>query len=1248
EAERLEKERIEAAARLEQERLEAERLEKERIEAAARLDQERLEAERLEKERIEAAARLEQERLEAERLEKEQQRLEAEKVEAQRLEAERLEQERIAVEEAERLARLAREEERRLEDRWKETIDGGARPPSRLDSLRGAFLAAGSLMRSSAAAGPRLRGAADDGGDHGGHTSVADSFDTAMCSMDATGNTVDGYPGARDGTADGEEARAAERRESLSISNELSDIIVRSGGVRGDESRNGEVVDDVDNLEDFVNGIVSAVDGDESHDFGVEGENEGGDGYLDSPLQEIEINIFKEQPRGCGEGGEETTAESPAKEVDILDRMQSYMNKVEIGASSSPESSAEQSPAEAQSLSASCAGGEDKSPKPNDESEAAPSEDAVVSEPEESPVSPPHSSPNLQDVSMVSESMFMPNMSPVESPGVDVPPPAEASAPSEQATSTMLDESSTEEETDELAFFPDIVSSVQPKVAARPLAKKQTVQARPTADQKKAVSGPSSYRKRSPSFGSAYSNSKPAAAAKPKPTKTTPSSRLMSARSTKSSGDMAVRQPRKVSSATLKRRSRLSTSAVTNATTTTVRPPTGRKSNPLWSPPSSMKPARKRPKQSPTSLQASSSADAVVEDNAESGAADMSLTLMDMTLNDIDSPVEKKSALVTDAKPQQADPEKKSVRTARVDAGKRSAPPPRGKENNTCNGLSRSDSMRQSLVNMTRTRREMKSNLPVPKKGYSKERLERLSKPRKHSVAPPRGGNSVSSRSTARSRASSKQGPPSFLSRTNQSRPAAKSTAELEAEEMRKVKPFKASKILGNPAEVRSRFMNPRPSQPSRQEKDSPSKYRPAATRPPSNFTRESVLLRTTPVRKKVSTFGESMVQYLNNGLRGVPSPSISPSKRGQLTKPRTPKLLSRSTHSSAVKSTEEIELEECRRQFRANPMPGGSSYRSTSLNRRTTTSARLTRSSEEIEMDECHKQFRAKPLPDPVSRSSLRRETVRHELPRNLTTPVPFNLHTNLRDTRPVPPSTDEVELSRQFKARPMPNSTTSSGSSFALPLHIRSQQQCEQSRKRSEARHDSNPVSYFKAKPVPKTTYEAKPVEMKTARHLTQPRPPRLSLGARAIGRRMYNDAAEEWRESEDAAKELDEMQKKEQEEEEIRMKRQTYLEDGGLCFKARQISIDKAIQFIRLLIGTDHAAARPSLRPARGEDPEAVSVRAAGETQAEVRQMDAHMAAGETERYGGIEIVQVTTWASDPSDDRTSSFRLRPGVD
>ncbi|EJK43957.1 hypothetical protein THAOC_37547, partial [Thalassiosira oceanica] len=44
----------------------------------------------------------------------------------------------------------------------------------------------------------------------------------------------------------------------------------------------------------------------------------------------------------------------------------------------------------------------------------------------------------------------------------------------------------------------------------------------------------------------------------------------------------------------------------------------------------------------------------------------------------------------------------------------------------------------------------------------------------------------------------------------------------------------------------------------------------------------------------------------------------------------------------------------------------------------------------------------------------------------------------------------------------------------------------------------------------------------------------------------------------------------------------------------------------------------------------------------------EMDAQMAAGDTERHGRIEIVQVTTWASDPSDGRTSSVRVLESPD
>ena len=121
EAERLERERLEAEQRLAEQR-EVERLERERQEAEQRLAEQR-EVERLERERLEAEQRLAELR-EAERLERE--RLEAEQRRAKRREAERLERERQEAEQ-----RLAEQREAELEAKraaalaaWKKANSG--------------------------------------------------------------------------------------------------------------------------------------------------------------------------------------------------------------------------------------------------------------------------------------------------------------------------------------------------------------------------------------------------------------------------------------------------------------------------------------------------------------------------------------------------------------------------------------------------------------------------------------------------------------------------------------------------------------------------------------------------------------------------------------------------------------------------------------------------------------------------------------------------------------------------------------------------------------------------------------------------------------------------------------------------------------------------------------------------------------------------------------------------------------------
>jgi hypothetical protein len=97
------------------------------------------------------------------------------------------------------------------------------------------------------------------------------------------------------------------------------------------------------------------------------------------------------------------------------------------------------------------------------------------------------------------------------------------------------------------------------------------------------------------------------------------------------------------------------------------------------------------------------------------------------------------------------------------------------------------------------------------------------------------------------------------------------------------------------------------------------------------------------------------------------------------------------------------------------------------------------------------------------------------------------------------------------------------------------------------------------FKAKPVPKTTYDVVEGIKKTTPVLTQPSPPILSLFGRAEARKLFDHHQHEVRNADNAMKEMKELQRKEMEEEEIRRQRRIYADDGGFCFKARSISIE-----------------------------------------------------------------------------------------
>lgn len=107
-----------------------------------------------------------------------------------------------------------------------------------------------------------------------------------------------------------------------------------------------------------------------------------------------------------------------------------------------------------------------------------------------------------------------------------------------------------------------------------------------------------------------------------------------------------------------------------------------------------------------------------------------------------------------------------------------------------------------------------------------------------------------------------------------------------------------------------------------------------------------------------------------------------------------------------------------------------------------------------------------------------------------------------------------------------------------------------------------ESQETTSFKARPVPRSTYEARKVLRKSTNSVVRAvdhRPPRLSLALRAEERQMFDEHARELREMDAQAKENILKQQKEWEEEELRQRRTTSADEGGMCFKAREIHIE-----------------------------------------------------------------------------------------
>ena len=557
---------------------------------------------------------------------------------------------------------------------------------------------------------------------------------------------------------------------------------------------------------------------------------------------------------------------------------------------------------------------------------------------------------------------------------------------------------------------------------------------------------------------------------------------------------------------------------------------------PRWSPPSTMKPAKKRSKATtPVTTAPAKGCGENIKPFLRTGPTPKSTPVV--THKSGPTPASQRSE-VTSAPFQAAKPPIREMRGKSSSFNVTTA----GKENNKDKFIEKgkqtaerkhaadtasSRSMKESLVSIARNRRQSESNMQASsigknlKKAVDFSRLDRLARPRIRQsttfLADPSLDNSNTKKETR------SEGPPSFLSRPTFSSYVVKSTSELEKEEMERIKPFKARKILGSSAVVKSRFQTATPrlaAAPSPSGESKSNLKPPAAARPPSNRSRDSVLYKATPTRERVSTFGESMQHYLNHGLRGS-----TPRPNKELTSTiRPPSFLHRHTlsHSTKAKSSEEIELDECKKQFRARTVGFG-----TGCN---------------VQVS-CHTP-------------ALQRNALQRERPRLLTTPSPFRLNTDMRAQciRPPPPSTDDLELAKKFTALPLPSSSTRffKASIDTAQIHYNVARQRRETINVGECDHR------FKAKPVPKTTYVVEGIK-KTSPVLTQPSPPILSLFGRAEARKLFDHHQHEVRNADNAMNEMKELQRKEMEEEEIRRQRRIYADEGGFCFKARSISIE-----------------------------------------------------------------------------------------
>ena len=720
------------------------------------------------------------------------------------------------------------------------------------------------------------------------------------------------------------------------------------------------------------------------------------------------------------------------------------------------------------------------------------------------------------------ESMFMPNVS-MEISLIASPVPAinHTPKPALQPTSEEDEDSVLSDE----EFFPN-----------RDLAKKTTAKASTVCSKENTVppaAKPSANptRARSLSLGRADQDAdKKSSIASQASRRSQPSmSRLSSTTNAYVNTNKDDKKTR-VSAATLSRRARQNSRK-------TVAPKT---------PPSSMKPAQKR-------------------------------TKLSTITNTVDSPKRTakplKSNAVGSTSLAASKPAVAKKRVARVASKASSNKTATGSNETNLVGVSpRSSSMRRSLVAVTKSQRQ--SNIPKASSGGSSihrsERLAQLAKPRavvKKDITP-------ANTATAQKKSTAAK-PPSFLNRERK-KSTVKSTEERQLEEMSSIKPFKARRIKGSTVKVRSRFNTPRgPAHKPTQVQSDGKPFRSLRESVDNYNFREQPTTNATPINRKnmsapsfaqndstktkqtVTTLGESLNKY---DFRATPATStpINPNKF------KPPSFLSRPSPTASynqVKSSEELELEECKHQFKACPLPMSSVTRSRRPASRsrpreglcftTPRPPKLHTSVKQMKTPiltqddvELQRQFHARPLPASI-----------------------YGTSTPMRYYGKVPQqSADDIELSKQFHALPLPSDIygRSSVGNDDAPFHVRALEQYERAmdRKKQMIEEEMEQMKRSrerKATPVPPTNWEARPIRIeKSHKKLVQPRPPRLSLDARSMQRQHFDCQVQQKQDAEAAAEATRREEESRAEEEETRRRRSLAIEEGGLCFRARPVSI------------------------------------------------------------------------------------------